>query len=370
MQIYVLLLLAATPVLAALKHPPKPSRLKHPRKQSRLKRPHKPSPPPGVLARFSESTPPSVFFLHFPRCGSSFHNTLARFACRDVPDDCVLGEYEGCEHKLTNGTTVFLRAAKFSCSPIIPEWAWFGHTPLFGLAQAPQAVALFRQPRMRLLASVRHPAGVPPAVDRLLRSASQLELLNERLTDAEVVRLPGKLGCMTKMLTGLHCGEPVLNMTEYTEITDRFIRLRRAGHVSEARAVLDESVVLETRLLMNRVPEALAVVDALLFVGLTEMWDLSVALFHAQVAHHGKVVAAELHNMRPGIYSPFHEDVAQLKLHNLSLDMIQPPHVYDARALDGLWDPADEQVFLAAESRMSRDASAIIGVDRHRTIDV
>ena len=301
--------------------------------------------------------PHDVFFLHFPKCGGSFHNTVTRFACRGVPDDCVLVN-GGCNHTLANGKRVAFLADERSCSPSIlcRFTGWCSHSPLKSLAEAPQAVALFRQPRMRLLASVRHPNGAPKSYIRTIR--------NSTLTHAEVARLPGKLGCMTKMLTGMGCATPVLNKTEYTAITDRFIQLRRAGDIRSARAVLDESVDRERRLLMNRVPNALAAIDALLFVGMTEQWELSVALFHAKVAKDRKVVAAELHNMRPGTYSPFHDPAVKVKiqteLHNRTLDLLQPPHVYDARALDGVWDPADEQVFLAAERRMSLDASALM----------
>ena len=299
--------------------------------------------------------PHDVFFLHFPKCGSSFHNTVTRFACRGVPDDCVLVN-GGCNHTLANGKRVAFLADERSCSPSIlcRFTGWCSHSPLKSLAEAPQAVALFRQPRMRLLASVRHPNGAPKSYIRTIR--------NSTLTHAEVARLPGKLGCMTKMLTGMGCATPVLNKTEYTAITDRFIQLRRAGDIRSARAVLDESVDRERRLLMNRVPNALAAIDALLFVGMTEQWELSVALFHAKVAKDRKVVAAELHNMRPGAFSPFYDPTVkvQTELHNRTLDLLQPPHVYDARALDGVWDPADEQVFLAAERRMSLDASALM----------
>ena len=41
---------------------------------------------------------------------------------------------------------------------------------------------------------------------RVLRELAQ----NLSLSDADVVRLPGKAGCMTKMLSGKQCGEPLL----------------------------------------------------------------------------------------------------------------------------------------------------------------
>jgi hypothetical protein len=314
-----------------------------------------------------------VQFLHFPKCGSSFYNTVTRFACRDVPDDCVLGDLGGCPIWTEAGEKKWLDAKSFNCSPQLLHTT--GHHPLASFSEARQAAAMFRQPRLRLMAGIRHQSGVPPNISELMRMNKTHLNPRDALTYAEVARLPGKLGCMTKMLTGLPCAQPVLDVTEYSEIARRFLELRRAGDLSGARAVLDESVDRERPLLLSRVPQALATINRLLFVGMTEQWDLSVALFHKTVAARSvkgasKIIPVELHNMRPGAYSSNASgSVGHVDYHlNVSLDSLQrsvesavpTPHLHDASSLEGVWDPADEQIFLAAEQRMSTEARALL----------
>ena len=96
---------------------------------------------------------------------------------------------------------------------------------------------------------------------------------------------------------------------------------------------------------------------------MTEQWDLSIALFHATMASNQRIKPAELHNMRPGRYSSHFQQPQRWTdlVHEEAMDPLKPPHVYDARDLEGVWDPADEQIFLAAARRMSRDASTRLG---------
>ena len=212
----------------------------------------------------------TIFFLHFPKCGTSFHNTVNRYACDGVPDSCVFGDpgYEcsfDSEAPQQGRRKNVLSVDDLNCSVKIHPRG--GHVPLSTAADRPHTVAMFRHPQQRLLAAPAHPSGMPTGVDYSGSGAAHQEL---NFTTADVVRMPGKLGCMTKMLTGLRCAASVIDDARATAVFEEFIAQRRAGKPAIARRVLERSVDEEQRELQKRLPRALVALDQLFFVGITE----------------------------------------------------------------------------------------------------
>uniref|UniRef100_A0A7S0Q049 Uncharacterized protein n=1 Tax=Coccolithus braarudii TaxID=221442 RepID=A0A7S0Q049_9EUKA len=152
---------------------------------------------------------------------------------------------------------------------------------------------------------------------------------------------------MTKMLTGRRCAETLLSEAQVRAVTARFLELHRVGNFNAARDVLDQSVAHERHALLRRVPQALTALQALRFAGITEEWGLSVALFHAKLARGSPTAVAELHNMRP----------ASTLVRTLAAGNSTPMHQYDTQPLEGVLDPADEEVYRVAVERFSRDVA-------------
>ena len=51
--------------------------------------------------------PTALWFLHFPKCGSTFHNSVYRLGCPNVPTPCVFGA-PGTTCHLPDGATLNL----------------------------------------------------------------------------------------------------------------------------------------------------------------------------------------------------------------------------------------------------------------------
>jgi hypothetical protein len=214
-----------------------------------------------------------------------------------------------------------------------------GHTP-FDAAEcnASATVTMARRPVQRLLSDPDHPAGWPRTLRELRHNLS--------LSDAETARLPGRAGCMTKMLTGLPCGAPLLPSAAVGRLVAQLAALscappsRRCTATERLRPLLDRSVEAEAPLLAARVPEALATLRSLRFVGLLERWDESVGLFHA--THGGAVTEAERVNTRPG-----------------STSTPGSATLHDEARLDGFRDRADERVYAAAVARFEHELARV-----------
>ena len=264
-------------------------------------------------------------------------------------------------------TSASLKA--WNCSK---PWAAYstGHIPS-GDAPLERGAMMLRRPSQRFLSAPKHGHCTP---DEL--RAPPFEQLDEALT----ARWPGKQGCMTKMLTGVHCSAP-LHTGEALAAVSIFRRLAEAEGLtlrkesthdpslciglhgcyaynasSPAVQVLDDYVAREAQRLAGRLPEAVANLHRLAFVGLTEMWDLSVALFHARLQPGVAPVPAELLNNHPSdsFKSTASEGVAR---------------VYDESVLRGFWDDAEERLYAEAERRFQREASEFLSAGSATRID-
>lgn len=187
-------------------------------------------------------------WLHVPKTGTSFANTLASWACTDLAEsdfagngedggnDALLGnfmEHHGHQCKegfsLCNGHSPISRD---SCND------WDAHEGHF--------VGMFREPEQRIIAGYNQNCHDVPGRDHTLRSY------------AEMVA-----GCSVKMLNGQECGA---NITVTSDMVKHGIR---------------------------RIEEGFA------FAGLTEEWALSVCLFHTMYG--GKCHPREFVDVRPGL---------------------------------------------------------------------
>jgi len=187
-----------------------------------------------------------VSWLHVPKCGSSFANTLLTYSCPDLPDD-----YHS-RGDLSHDEQMKL---KDYCSP-----GWYPacvHLPIGKNCHSlpkhsGNFVGLFRQPEQRLISAFYHNKHSVP------HDYPGFQTMNM----SEYARLTS--GCAVKMLSGHKCTE-----LDYHPSSDDVHRAQ---------------MTLETEFA---------------FVGLTEEYDLSVCLFH-------KMFGSDCHereflNTRPGV---------------------------------------------------------------------
>lgn len=213
-------------------------------------------PPPRKLAK--------LFWLHIPKCGTSWLNVIFHYACPRVPENVTCSLVVG----RTGGPIAEELLRRW------PPWRWcntpFISRPNFHNPYTPRAkdfaVGLFREPRARLVSAFHHNShsnGMDPA-ERHRMLAALKSIPDERKRLAAFVAYPGLANCMTKMVLGFACASPV-------EISSD---------------MLDEA--------KRRVREDFA------FVGLTNAWNQSVCLFHRMWG--GRTLAVEFENTRPGGY--------------------------------------------------------------------
>ena len=291
-----------------------------------------------LIARTEATRPlPRVKWLHVPKCGTSFANTLFHTACPSVPKnaalvsvvDCIkttaghekLKEYErgssrakkriiedlkGAPHNVrcTDPAGRFAKEHKISTCGNGFSSKVGAHLPRLERHKG-SVVVMLREPNERLVSAFMHNEG-PFSPGRSDGKGSSMRGSVKGSID-KFVRWPGVTGCLTKMLTGQTCGS------------------------SQALTISD-------------VNDAVEAVNQELFVGITEAWDASVDLFHAMFGE--AALPFEYENVRP------------------SLSAIQPESncsAWRARygthcgTLQGHVDFPDQIVFLAALRRFAAD---------------
>lgn len=194
--------------------------------------------------------PTKLSWLHFPKTGTSFANSLVSWACSDIAeDDAVDMSYSDDSGAFLWG---FMEAHPGKCLEGFEMCG--GHAPISDdpkdncnswPASRGHFIAMFRQPEQRMISGFHQNCHDVEGNEHSLRHYS-------RLVE----------GCGVKMMNGNGCGEDV-------EVTDQMLTqaLFRLG-------------------------------DGFAFVGLTEEWALSVCLFHAMFG--GDCHEREFLNVRPG----------------------------------------------------------------------
>lgn len=229
---------------------------------------------PGELTPEGQRLLPLVW-LHVPKTGSSFATTLAHFGCPKIPADVKVKEVTW--KNPFNKSDI---AMPFSQQYAITSWcpnafARFesGHAPVPPWAQLEHVVTMFRDPKYRLVSGYFHNYHDCPHLRK--RFFCPGENLNcNYLFRTPMWRQMERLGeyhkctsnCQAQMLTGNNCG------------------VTPGGKKRPSEKDLE--------------PLALAAVDRMGFVGLTEQWPLSVCLFHARFG--GTCYKASFNNVRKG----------------------------------------------------------------------
>jgi len=302
---------------------------------------------PSMPAALSDT----LWFLHFPKCGTSFHSTINRFVCPGVPTDCVFEPgYECHIHGTMKNLSLLEPAIRrlWNCSQMFREYM-IGHSPA-GYAPISRGAAMFRSPSQRFLSSPLH----------LVHRSPLLDAVAPNISLALVARWPGRQGCMTKALTGHHCWEPLDKADANAAVALAFHALSTHSGGS-ARWVLDRFMEREALRLAALLPGAIKAVRSLAFVGLTELWDASIALFHHSFSKRGfAATEAELFNMR----KHSQHSKPDFDIHQQEADT----HLYDASVLGGLWDDAEERVYAEARARFQADIANAILMKRKKDV--
>lgn len=220
-----------------------------------------------------------IFYLHFPKCGSSWAPVLGNFAVSDKrpkgghqvgSPDAGGAVYlplrndaqENCTDRVpsSDDETTKINSAcrnRFSDDVCFLRFQ-SNHEPLKCPELAPHVSAMFRDPVARVLSGYNHIDGNGYHHDCVT---------HENITMEEYARCVGN--CSTNMLTGNQCGQ---------------WGKPRLDAAAEA----------------DRVNRAVALVEKLGFVGLTGEWPLSVCLFHAMYG--GECLPESFVNSRKGKY--------------------------------------------------------------------
>eukprot|EP00927_Polykrikos_kofoidii_P058466 TRINITY_DN529_c0_g1_i10.p1 TRINITY_DN529_c0_g1~~TRINITY_DN529_c0_g1_i10.p1 ORF type:complete len:2746 (+),score=375.40 TRINITY_DN529_c0_g1_i10:544-8238(+) len=245
-----------------------------------------------------------IVYLHVPGSGSGLATTVAHHACgSDIPDDVAV--LEPSEFMRTWGTACDeTRFARFES----------GHEPLrlTESSELAHVVVMIRDPSQRVLSGyfngLHDCAGLQRKYNCSTASGSYRCDGDSRREDGSFMRDPSVISpleyghcvenCTSNMLTGRSCSDH--------------------GEVDIDRAI--------------------QIIDSLGFVGLTDEWALSICLWHRMFG--GKMVPAELKNVRPGVMAT----------------RTRGWGAYDSNALLGSWRPhADTVVLEAATQRFWRD---------------
>ncbi|EGD78963.1 hypothetical protein PTSG_01937 [Salpingoeca rosetta] len=240
-------------------------------------------------------------WLHIPKTGTSFAATLYSYACPQLPRNVSLALPPGLRGSLVQTFEQLYPFEQSSCNG--SQWIGkrAGHSPITpkelrtGETRVEDIVTMVRDPRLRLWSAYRygkHAHGMlQPEWERMDAETHSVR---------EFARWPGVAGCQVKMLTGHVCASRV-------DVTD---------------ALTDE---------------AIRVMQAAAFVGITELWGESICLFHAKFG--GRVHDAQFVNLR----------------NTTTFQRVLPRRPPRAHRLTPEDDPHDWRLFQAAMQRFRRD---------------
>ncbi len=264
-----------------------------------------------------------IWWLHVPKAGTSFSQTVFHWACdhgkykgtigwniakgTHHPPRAACGSNISTEQRLDKSAQQQRQVKNSSRTPMVNDINY--HQPLSEAArrQPNSVVALFRRPAQRLLSAFYWMKQKPwcCSLDWGFTPKHRAEV-NDMATAAEMARQPWALGCQTKLLLGERCFSPGS-------------AAKRPSALARALSFINGS----------------SRGGGMRFVGLQEHWERSVCLWHARFG--GPLYAAELSNTRPtnGASSAG----------------------YDERELGGVFDPKDEAVYAMAAARFWREVA-------------
>jgi hypothetical protein len=283
-------------------------------------------PPELSSENCARQAPTPIRWIHFPKAGTSFIQTVYSHACPCIPlkdiyvpsvSECQQhhdGEEAavataGCEKGIyTLDTALYEKypPERWCPSLILPVK---GHSPVSLSKDKGHLVAIFRDPIGRLISMFNFvvttnwyllPSTGAPS--NLLPTAEQ----GKKLSLKEFVALGNwTYGCQTKMVLGKKCSQDFL-------ITNELMKL--AGNI---------------------------VIHDFLFAGLVEQWELSIKLFHCKLG--GTLFPNELRNVRPGRPPSQSPGVVHSTKGGFSHD------------IRGISDPFDSVLYEQVSARFQRD---------------
>ena len=284
---------------------------------SHLSAGHPTGTPADVLWRPEPSQTPSahpihrIFWMHVPKCGSSFTHTVFHYACRGASWNVGRGTHHPPPGSCGDNISLLQRGMTGGNYHTPVQWIDNRMGDAVG-----NVVAMFRRPSQRLMSAFAWMKEMPKCCTRdwgmgnmtgpcIGQRAQEPECRRRsaifHMKDAAAfARTPGALGCQTKMLLGRRCQD------------DKFYPSREQQE--RARQFVDKDMA---------------------FVGLLEEWERSVCLWHARYG--GLLYRAELTNTRP------------------TTSVAAQPTGYNESVLNGIVDPADELIYDAATTRFWRD---------------
>eukprot|EP00929_Paragymnodinium_shiwhaense_P116681 TRINITY_DN8647_c0_g1_i1.p1 TRINITY_DN8647_c0_g1~~TRINITY_DN8647_c0_g1_i1.p1 ORF type:complete len:530 (+),score=104.12 TRINITY_DN8647_c0_g1_i1:423-2012(+) len=274
-------------------------------------------------------------WLHIPKAGTSFIASLWSYACDHGPDAIDLAvdvtfAPTGCERCYDFSLMDRYPRAAYCQAGSLSEHFQTQHRPTNSeLLDEENVVGFFRRPSQRLISAFHdglHANGFSTDTERELFKACH------EAGPSCFVRFPGIAGCMTRMLTGQRCARDVRKEGSETVTT------------AEPQFSLSQLLPSSVREALHwntdpAVADAIANIQKLRFVGLTEDWDESICLFHLMFG--GRLRAEEF------------KDIHTTRNSNASL--------YDEAVLDGFVDEQDEAVYDAAKARFEELRRQYIG---------
>jgi len=212
--------------------------------------------------------PDEIVWLHIPKCGTSFLNTLYHYACPGIPEDASVGTETDPEHQEEDLTVKYpmdeswekICTIRFEMSNIYVR----GHDPIYDDTQLENVFAMFREPFARLVSGFnyhRHMNGKTKKERQLIGKAVKGK--SREIQFKMYTQFGDLLGCQTKMVVGHSCA-------------------------SDYRLTNADLLMAKER------------VEKFRFLGINDQWNRSICLFHRQFG--GKIYDVEFQNKREGHY--------------------------------------------------------------------
>jgi len=221
-----------------------------------------------VIAKHTGEEPDEIVWLHIPKCGTTFLNTLYHYACPGIPPSASVGK----------GTSEIFQTLDLTTKyPMDESWDEIctirfevtglhirGHDPIRWNTKLENVFAIFREPFDRVVSGFNdymQLSGKPEHDKKLLWSV--LRGQSRKIQFDAYVTFGDQLGCQTKMVVGHYCGSSHV-------LTD--------ADLQKAKQRIEEMG----------------------FIGITGEWNRSICLFHKQFG--GKIFDVEYSNKREGQY--------------------------------------------------------------------
>mmetsp|Transcript_69602 Transcript_69602/g.193674 ORF Transcript_69602/g.193674 Transcript_69602/m.193674 type:complete len:400 (-) Transcript_69602:109-1308(-) len=265
-----------------------------------------------------------ILFLHVPKTGGNFGNTLVHAACECVRQNESF-KVDADAPQCCRDTGRFARVDR--CHRPLSRDA----IDLLPEPQLSHVGTMIREPRNRLLSGFYHNRHDCFLVRLRLAPDCRAEgrTRDENCSSLQETATPDRMDdyvscagqCATRLLTGSLCSTQGHSSGKQTELTG-------------PEEVLDEAA--------PHAVVALERLDKLGFVGLTDEYDLSVCLWHARFG--GPCLATEFDNLRPGSHSSNHTgyEEAETAFSPKSLRLISAEVALWERAKKRFWTEVKE----------------------------